>query len=113
MKPRELVSWAFAVCITVGIGIFGYFLFMDLTYANFPRLEALSGIKSPLIQAIIIASVSAVPASFVVFLLPSTRGDLKFSILGVKVHGPAGPILLWAIIFLVVAAVIMMALRLS
>jgi hypothetical protein len=111
MKPRDLLAWSVAVACAVLLAMYAYFLFMDLQYANFPRLEALLGIQSPIIQAVIIVVVASLPATLLVLLVRSTRGSLEYSVLGVRLKGPAGPILLWVIVFLSVSAVILLSLR--
>jgi len=111
MKPRDLLAWSAAVTCAALLAVFAYFLFMDLQYANFPRLEALLGIQSPIVQALIIVAVASLPATLLVLLVQSTRGALEYSVLGIQVKGPAGPILLWVIVFLSVSAVILIFLR--
>jgi hypothetical protein len=112
MKPRNVVAWSCAVFFAFALGMFGYFLFMDLRYSSFPRLEALLGIRNPIIQAILVAVAAAIPSTFLVFLVQSTRGPLEFTVLEVTFRGPSGPILLWIGCFLAVSFVILAALRL-
>jgi hypothetical protein len=111
LQPRDFLAWTVAVTCAVLLAMFAYFLFMDLQYANFPRLEALLGIESPIIQALIVAAAAAVPATLLVLLLQASKGALEYSVLGVQVKGSSGPILLWVVAFLSVAAVLLIALR--
>ena len=110
MSPRKFLSWVFASAITALICLGMVLIVFDLYYGGFPRLAALTSITSPLGQAFAVAIVAAIPATILVFLLQSTRGTLEFSALGIKFRGPSGPLLLWAVIFLVVASVILGAL---
>ena len=113
MLPRKVIAWSFAVAIPVLMVGFLYFLFRDLIYHDFPNLRAISGIKSPILQIALIVTVAAIPATFIIFLLESTRGSLEFSVLGIKLKGPSGPILLWVVVFLAVSAIIIILLRMD
>jgi hypothetical protein len=59
----------------------------------------------------VIIAVASLPASFAAFLLQSTRGPLELSVLGFKVKGTSGPVLLWVVVFLAVSAVIIILLK--
>lgn len=113
ISPKDLVAWSLAITIPILLVMVMFFLFMDLTYHDFPNLRALSGIKSPLLQIALIVVIASIPATFIVFLLQSTRGELEFSVLGIKLKGPSGPILLWVITFLAVSAIIIIVLRMD
>jgi len=106
-RPRQVVSWTLAINIAVFIcvGVIGAVI--DWYFARFPRLEALTSTKNPLLQAIVVVGISAIPAIALVFLLTSTRCPLEFSLLGMKFKGTSGPILLWIATFVSVAAVIL------
>ncbi len=110
MTPRKLLAWVFTIAITLLVCLGVILIIFDLYVGGFPRLEALTSVSSPLGQAILVAGVAAVPATVLVFLLQATRGDLEFSALGIKIRGPSGPMLLWAVMYLVVAGVILGAL---
>ena len=111
--PRELVSWSFAIAVPVLLVGGLYFLFMDLRYHAFPNLTALLGIKSPILQLACIVFLAAIPATFVALLLPSSKGALKLSLLGIRLSGPAGPVLLWVVTFLAASFVMIALLRLD
>ncbi len=110
MTPRNFLAWIFAGAIASIVCLSVVLVFFDVYQGAFPRLASLTRIDSPLGQSLLIAGIAAIPATIVVILLQATRGQLEFSILGMKFKGPSGPVTLWALIFLVVAGVILGAL---
>ena len=109
MTPRKFLSWVFASAITALVCLGLVLVVFDVFAGVFPRLSALTSITSPLGQALLISGASALVATVLVTILQASRGQLEFNALGIELRGPSGPLLLWAVIFVVVAAVILAA----
>ena len=110
MKPKDLFAWTFAIVVSVLLVAVTCFLLIDWYHADFSRLGAVLLLEQKFQltrfqQAGFVVLIAALPATFIVWFFRSTRGDLEFSALGVRFKGPSGPILLWVVSFLAIAAV--------
>jgi len=110
MLPRKLVAWTFALSTPIIVVMGVVAVLIDMHHHDFPNLRAL-GIHGRLLQIIVIVIVASLPASFAAFLLQSTKGPMEISVLGFKLKGTSGPILLWVVVFLAVSAVIIILLQ--
>ena len=108
--PRKFLAWIFASAMALLVFLALVLLLLDLYQGRFPRLAALTSVSSPLGQALIVAATAAAVATVLIIVLAATRGSLEFSALGVSFKGPSGPLLLWTVVFLAVAAVLLAAL---
>jgi hypothetical protein len=112
-RPGDLLAWVLAVTASALIVVFATFLMWDWYYKDFSRLWGAAVFDrdvrtvSPIVDAVFAVFIAAIPATFITRYFRSSRGDLEFSALGVKFKGPAGPILLWVVSFLAVAAFIL------
>jgi hypothetical protein len=113
LKPRDVVAWTLAIFFSLLCVIAGVSLAHDVWIGDFPRVRALFAISRTLALTCSVIGVAVVGASFVVFLLQSYRGQIEFSLLGVKVKGVAGPPVMWVLVFLSIAAVMTIILRLT
>ena len=112
LKPKQLVTWIFAVAFGLVVALAGLALAHDVWIADFPRLRALLRVDTRLVPIVIILLVAALPPTFVVFLQNSSRDGIEFSFLGMKFKGPAAGPILWMMLFLVTAFVLTVAGRL-
>ena len=118
-RPGDLLAWVLAVTASVLIVVFATFLMWDWYAKDFSRLrwaifaEQEIHTLSPIAEAAFAVLVAAIPATFITRYFRSSRGDLEFSALGIKFKGPAGPILLWVISFLAVAAFMLLLMKRS
>lgn len=97
------MEWTIAVGVAALAALAVAAVAQDLFYGQFPRLERLFGVRSPLVGTLALLVVDAAIASVVIFAFRSTRGSLEFSALGFKMTGPSGPVVLWTAAFLLVA----------
>ena len=115
LRPGDLLAWVLAVTTSVLIVMSAAFMLWDLYSLDFPRLqkaiETARGINSPLVVAAFAVFIAAIPATFITRFFRSSRGDLEFSALGIKFKGPAGPMLLWVVSFLAIAAFILLLIK--
>jgi hypothetical protein len=100
MKPKELVAWTFAIGFSLFAALAGIALAHDTLIMDFPRFRALLSIDGQLTRAAAIVAIAALPATFLVFLLGASRGNIEYSVLGIKVKGVAAPPVLWTLVFL-------------
>jgi hypothetical protein len=112
MKPKDLVAWILAISFAVFAAIAGICLAHDVWIVDFPRVRALMSISGQLPRAAAVVGIAALPATFLVFLLEASKGNIEFSVLGIKVKGVAAPPVLWTLVFLVSAAVLTIGFRL-
>lgn len=112
MNPKDLVAWTLAVGFAFVCAIAGIALTNDVWFADFPRLRAFLSVDQHLGMVAAIIGIAALPATLVTFLQAGSTKNIKFSVLGVKVDGPAAPAVLWSMMFLCTAAVIAVVLSL-
>jgi hypothetical protein len=98
------------------------FFISDWYWKDFSRMESAMSTDGrmvsahvpwlvPMLQATLAVFLAVIPATFITRYFRSSHGELEFSALGIKFKGPAGPILLWVVSFLAVAAFILLLLR--
>jgi hypothetical protein len=112
LTPKQLVAWILAVGLGAVVAMAGFALAHDVWIADFPRLRALLSLDSRLVPLTVLLFVAALPPTLVVFLHSSSRDQVEFSFLGMKIKGPAAGPVLWAILFLVTAFVLTVSGRL-
>ena len=122
-RPGDFLAWVLAVIFSVLLVVFAAFLISDWYRADFSRFEkavsleermriiAANSRRSPVADAAFVVFVAAIPATFITRYFRSPRGGLEFSGLGIKFKGPTGPILLWVVSFLTVAASFLFLIR--
>ena len=105
MTPKKLVEWGMSITAIVLLLMFILALGQDLFLLRaFPKLEAILAIES--MRPIFLVAIAGTIATFVVFLLRSTRGTLEFKALGIQLSGPSGPVLLWVTTFISISLAI-------
>jgi hypothetical protein len=113
---RKLVAW----CLVVVFGLFVCCFLIFSVLAILPG-DVLHGEKRPPgpptpfqetisqhFAAAVGLPIAALAALCLVFLLESTAGRIEFEAVGFKFRGASGPIILWVIAFLAIAAAIKM-----
>jgi len=101
MTPKKLVDGALSGTAVVLLLMFILTLGDDLfLIQDFHRLRKFLVIQS--MRPIVLVAIAGGIATFVTFLLRSSRGNLEFSALGIKFSGPSDPVLFWAVIFIAV-----------
>jgi hypothetical protein len=103
-KLRTVIYWPFAVAYLVLVGIVAIYVllapqrdrfFYEITIKHFPATVGLA--------------LAAMTAVFVVMMFRVVSGDkLTFSVLGLKLEGASGPVVLWILVFLSITLAINM-----
>ncbi|GAB3936945.1 hypothetical protein [Larkinella terrae] len=114
MKPDQLLAWVFSITISIITVVIVFVVLLDFYDGRFDRIDAATTrwVKVfPLISGIVTVLLAAFLATYVVRYFRSSSGTLEMSVLGIKLKGPSGPILLWVVSFLAVAFILAVAFK--
>jgi hypothetical protein len=101
-RQRRAIVWGAAAILGLAVMVFATIWMIGFYNAWEPRLI------TEHFAAVIGLPAAALAASCVILAFRQAEGPIEFEMLGLKLKGAAGPVVLWTLCFLAIAAAIKM-----